>query len=210
MLCSCSSSFEHPENKVQASFINGETSFGRALLPIRSNVIGSVMVPPSRPSPKTTLYLSNLDDHLIVRRRFDTLLVYNNGSHNISPSPNPVKVIRDALSQVLAYYYPLAGRVRRTHDGLKLQVECTGEGALFAEASTHNTLSLLSELEELQPSFEQLLFQVLLTTEVEEVPPLIFQVNFFLFFCRDSYDFNGSVEIKHDLTKMAAFILEKK
>ena len=140
------------------------------------NVIGSIMVPPSRPSPKTTLYLSNLDDHLIVRRRFDTLLVYNNGSHNISPSPNPVKVIRDALSQVLAYYYPLAGRVRRTQDARKLQLDCTGEGALFVEASTHSNLSLLGKLEVLKPSFEQLLFQFPLTVEIEEVPPLIFQV----------------------------------
>lgn len=143
------------------------------------NVIGSVMVPPSRPSPRTIHYLSNLDDHLIVRRRFDTLLVYNNGSRNIFASSDPVKVIRDALSQVLVYYYPLAGRLRRTQDGRKLQVECTGEGALFAEAYTHNTLSLLGELEELQPSFEQLLFQIPLTAEVEEVPPLIFQVTRF-------------------------------
>jgi len=143
------------------------------------NVLGSVMVPPSRPSPKTILYLSNLDDHLIVRRRFDTLLVYNNGSDNFYASQNPVKVIRDALSQVLSHYYPLAGRIRRAEDGRKLEVECTGEGALFVEASTHNTLSLLGELEELKPSFEQLLFQFPLTAEIEEVPPLIFQVTRF-------------------------------
>ena len=65
------------------------------------NVIGSVMVPPSSPSPKTILYLSNLDDHLIVRHRFDIMLLYNNGSHNIQGSTDHVKVIKDALSTVL-------------------------------------------------------------------------------------------------------------
>lgn len=158
------------------------------------NVLGSVMVPPSRPSPRTTLYLSNLDDHLIVRRRFDTLLVYNNDCDNIYGPTDPVKVVRDALSRVLAYYYPLAGRVKRTEDGRKLQVECTGEGALFVEASTHNTLSLLGELEELKPSFEQLLFQFPLTAQVEDVPPLIFQVTRF-----DCGGFVVGVSFNHSL-----------
>nr|ABK23866.1 unknown [Picea sitchensis] len=139
-------------------------------------VIESVMVPPSRPSPKTSLYLSNLDDHLIVRCRFDTLLVYTNDSHNIYGTTNPVKVIRNALSLVLSHYYPLAGRIRRTQDGRKLQVDCTGEGALFVEAVTNNNLSLLGGFEELK---DQLLFQFPLTAEVEEVPPLIFQVTRF-------------------------------
>lgn len=138
-------------------------------------VIESVLVPPSRPSPKTILYLSNLDDHLIVRCRFDTLLVYTNDSHNIYGTTNPVKVIRNALSLVLSHYYPLAGRIRRTQDSRKLQVDCTGEGALFVEAVTNNNLSLLGGFEELK---DQLLFQIPLTAEVEEVPPLIVQVIF--------------------------------
>lgn len=136
-------------------------------------VIGSIMVPPSQPSPKTILYLSNLEDPLFMRMRFDTLLVYNNGFHK---SLNPVNVIRDALSEVLTYYYPLAGRVKRTQDGRKLQVECTGEGALFVEATTLNTLSHLRDLGPLNHSLEHLLYQI---AEVEEVPPVIFQVTRF-------------------------------
>ena len=82
---------------------------------------GFAMVPPCRPSPKTILYLSNLDDHLIVKIRFDTLLIYNNVSHNIyDATANPVKVIRDALSQALVHYYPLVGWVRKTQDGCKI------------------------------------------------------------------------------------------
>lgn len=137
------------------------------------NVIGSIMVPPSRPSPKTILYLSNLDDHLLLRLRFDALLVYDNGSHK---PQNPVKIIRDALSEALTYYYPLAGQVKKTPDGRKLQVECPGEGALLVEAATDTSLSQFGILEDPKLSLDPLLHQL---TEVEEVPPVILQVTRF-------------------------------
>lgn len=137
------------------------------------NVIASIMVPPSRPSPKTILYLSNLDDQLLLRITFASLLVYTNVSQKVQ---NPVKVIRNALSEALTYYYPLAGRIKKTPDGRKLQVECTGEGALFVEAATDMTLSELGILEGLKHSFAPLLHQF---AEVEEVPALIFQVTRF-------------------------------
>lgn len=146
---------------------------------VNVKVIESVLVPPSQPPTKTILYLSNLDDHLLVRVRFDIFLVYNNGPNKIYGATNPVKVIREALSQVLSYYYPLAGRVRRTKDGGKLEINCTGEGALFVEAFTDHTLSILGEIEELKLSFQQLLFRFPLTAKVEEVPPLILQVTRF-------------------------------
>lgn len=133
------------------------------------NVIASIMVPPSPPSPKTILYLSNLDDHVLLRITFDALLVYPDVSQKVQ---NPVTVIRDALSEALNYYYPLAGRVKRTQDGRKLEVECTGEGALFVEAATDNTLSELGIMEDLKPSFAPLLHHF---AEVDEVPALIFQ-----------------------------------
>lgn len=136
------------------------------------NVIASIMVPPSRPCPKTILYLSNLDDQVLLRITFGSLLVYSNVSQKVQ---NPVKVIRNALSEALTYYYPLAGRIKKTPDGRKLQVECTGEGALFVEAATDMTLSELGILEGLNHSFAPLLHQF---AEVEEVPALIFQVNF--------------------------------
>lgn len=139
-------------------------------LPVK--VVGSVMVPPSRPSPKNILYLSNLDDHLFMRIRFDALLLYTNGPHK---AENPVKIIRDALSEALNYYYPLAGRVKKTQDGRKLEVECTGEGALFVEAAIDTTVSKLGILEEPRLSFDPLLHQV---AEFEEAPLVIFQVNF--------------------------------
>eukprot|EP00253_Pinus_taeda_P030548 PITA_30548 len=135
-------------------------------------VVSSVIIPPSRPSPKSILYLSNLDDHLFMRIGFDALLVYINGRHK---AQNPVKIIRDALSEALNYYYPLAGRVKKTQDGRKLQVECTGEGALFFEATMHTSLSKLGILEEPKLSFDPLLHHV---ADFEEVPLVIFQVNF--------------------------------
>ncbi|KAH9332058.1 hypothetical protein KI387_004166, partial [Taxus chinensis] len=137
------------------------------------------LVPPSLPTPNEILYLSNVDDQYSLRFMLDMLLVYTarNENFNISSTSarEPAKVIREALSKVLVYYYPLVGRLRnRVQDG-KLQVECTGEGAVFVEASSPNTLSLLGDLEELKPSFQQLLFQSPPNTPLEDIHPLILQ-----------------------------------
>ncbi|KAK6128227.1 hypothetical protein DH2020_038031 [Rehmannia glutinosa] len=46
---------------------------------------------------------------------------------------DPAKVIREALSKTLVYYYPYAGRLFEGPD-YKLMVDCTEEGVVFVEA----------------------------------------------------------------------------
>ncbi|KAH9332060.1 hypothetical protein KI387_004168, partial [Taxus chinensis] len=149
------------------------------------------VVPPSLPTPKEILYLSNVDDQHSLRLMSNTLLLYTRNDVSISP---PAKVIREALSKVLVYYYPLAGRLRnRVQDG-KLQVECTGEGAVFVEASSPNTLSLLGDLDEFKSSFQQLLFQFPPNTPLEGIHPLILQVT-----CFSCGGFVVGVSVHHSL-----------
>lgn len=50
-----------------------------------------------------------------------------------------MKVIKEALSKTLVFYYPFAGRVREGANR-KLGVECTGEGVMFIEADADVTL----------------------------------------------------------------------
>ncbi|PIA25168.1 hypothetical protein AQUCO_12300004v1 [Aquilegia coerulea] len=47
--------------------------------------------------------------------------------------------LKEALSKVLVPYYPLAGRLKESSDGV-LQLACTGEGAWFMEASANYSL----------------------------------------------------------------------
>ncbi|GLJ29799.1 hypothetical protein SUGI_0588510 [Cryptomeria japonica] len=135
-------------------------------------IVESCLVPPCLPSPRGTLYLSNLDNQPAMRMAFNTLLVYEACEHVL---PDPAKTIREALSKVLVYYYPLAGRLRKKEDG-KLQVECTGEGVLFVETMVDKNLSILGDLEQLKPSFKQLLFRFPSNTSIENVHPMVLQV----------------------------------
>ncbi|XP_059077897.1 3'-N-debenzoyl-2'-deoxytaxol N-benzoyltransferase-like [Cryptomeria japonica] len=89
--------------------------------------------------------------------------------------PHPAKIIREALSKVLVFYYPLAGRLRKKEDG-KLQVECTGEGVLFVETMVDKNLSILGDLDQLKPSFKQLLSRFPSNTAIEDAHPTVLQV----------------------------------
>ncbi|KAJ0083257.1 hypothetical protein Patl1_29398 [Pistacia atlantica] len=63
---------------------------------------------------------------------------------------DPVKVIREALSKALVFYYPFAGRVREGSNR-KLMVDCNGEGVLFVEANANVTVDDFGP--EIQPPF---------------------------------------------------------
>lgn len=83
----------------------------------------------------------------------------------------------------LVEFYPLAGRVRRCVGGdvddRKLEVECNGEGAVFAEASMDLSCEEFFEFAE-KPNrslMRKLLYRVE-ATDFLEIPPLIIQVSF--------------------------------
>ncbi|GLJ55784.1 hypothetical protein SUGI_1197850 [Cryptomeria japonica] len=138
-------------------------------------IVERCLVLPCLPSPKDTLCLSNFDNQPLLRTFFNTLLVYEACEKNLV---DPAKTIREALSKVLVYYYPLAGRLRKKEDG-KLQVECTGEGVLFVGAMVNNNLSAIGDLDYLKPSFKQLLFTFPFNTDLEELHLIVIQVNRF-------------------------------
>ncbi|XP_057865116.1 3'-N-debenzoyl-2'-deoxytaxol N-benzoyltransferase-like [Cryptomeria japonica] len=138
------------------------------LAEFNEEIVESCLVQPCLPSPRPTLYLSNLDNQPVVRMAVNMLLVYE-GCANVLP--DPANTIRDALSKVLVYYYPLAGRLRKKEDG-KFQVECTGEGVLFLETLVDKSLSILGDL-------EQLIFRFPFDTALEDVHLMVLRVNHF-------------------------------
>ncbi|KAH9331117.1 hypothetical protein KI387_003225 [Taxus chinensis] len=137
------------------------------------NVIERVMVRPCLPSPKTILPLSAIDN---IARAFSNVLLVYSASHRVSA--DPAKVIREALSKVLVYYYPFAGRLRKKENG-ELEVECTGQGVLFVEAMADSDLSVLTDLDDYNPSFQQMLFSLPQDADIEDLHLLIVQVTRF-------------------------------
>lgn len=128
-----------------------------------------VMISPSAPTPKHSLYLSNLDDQKFLRFSIKYLYLFKKSLN--------LDMLKTSLGRVLVYYYPLAGRLRSVDDH-KLEVDCNGEGALFAEAFTDATAQQLLESSKTpNKSWKKFLYKVEAHTFVD-VPPLVVQVRF--------------------------------
>lgn len=100
------------------------------------------LIAPARLTPRESKQLSDIDDQEGLRFHIPVMCFYK---YNPSmKNKDPVMVIRQALSETLVFYYPLAGRLREGPDR-KLTVDCTGEGVLFVEADADFTLEELGD-----------------------------------------------------------------
>ncbi|KAH9290587.1 hypothetical protein KI387_034704 [Taxus chinensis] len=117
-----------------------------------------------------------VDNYPVVRGNILNCLLVYNASHTISA--DPATVIREALSKVLAYYFPFAGWLRNKEDG-ELEVDCTGEGALFFEAMADDNLSVLGDFDYHNPAFGKLLYSLTLNTPIHDLHLLVVQVTRF-------------------------------
>ncbi|CAN1835503.1 Alcohol acyltransferase 9 [Linum perenne] len=125
------------------------------------------LIRPATQTPTHSLYLSNLDDQKFLRFSIKYLYVFRTAIDGLSES----------LSRVLVDYYPLAGRVRKSVEGIeKLVVDCNGEGALFAEGFMDFTVDqFLKVSAKPNRSWRKLLYRV----EGQgflDIPPLVVQV----------------------------------
>jgi hypothetical protein len=133
-----------------------------------------VLVPPRRPTPRRTLYLSNLDDQRFLRFSIKYLYVFP------AAAAVPAAALRATLADALVEYYPLAGRIRYSEEEEgKLAVECNAEGALFAEGSLPGLAAadfLRGSGARPHRSWRKLLYRVDAHSFVA-VPPLVVQVS---------------------------------
>ncbi|KAI3504761.1 hypothetical protein L1887_26465 [Cichorium endivia] len=134
------------------------------------------LIKPSSPTPNHILYLSNIDDQKFLRFSIKYLFLFQNSV--------TIDLLKSSLSRVLVDYYPLAGRLKPLHlaheeedeDDGKLQVDCNGEGAVFAEAFMDITVQQFLQLSHKpNKSWRRLLFRDDARTFVE-TPPLVVQV----------------------------------
>ncbi|KAJ9567249.1 hypothetical protein OSB04_003215, partial [Centaurea solstitialis] len=136
-----------------------------------------------QPHPNHMLYLSNLDDQKFLRFSIKYLYLFQKSV--------PINLLKHSLSRLLVDYYPLAGRLKTLHssshhhdddgdgdddDDDKLQVDCNGEGAVFAEAFMDITAQEFLEVSQKpNKSWRKLLFRVDAPTFLD-TPPLVVQV----------------------------------
>ncbi|KAK7351712.1 hypothetical protein VNO77_11357 [Canavalia gladiata] len=130
----------------------------------------AVSIPPSAPTPKHSLYLSNLDDQKFLRFSIKYFYLFKK---SVS-----LERLKCSLGRVLVDYYPLAGRLRRRSfiDDHKLELDCNGEGAVFAQAFISATAEQLLESSKVPTkSWRKFLYKVEAHTFLD-VPPLVVQV----------------------------------
>ncbi|GKU89980.1 hypothetical protein SLEP1_g4046 [Rubroshorea leprosula] len=128
------------------------------------------LIQPITPTPNHYLYLSNLDDQKFLRFSIKYLYVFKKAVSS--------DTLKHSLSKVLVDYYPLAGRLRAAvHDDQKLEIDCNGQGALFAEAFMDITAEeFLQVSKKPNKSWSRKLLYKVEASSFLNVPPLVVQV----------------------------------
>ncbi|XP_061356314.1 alcohol acyltransferase 9-like [Gastrolobium bilobum] len=127
-----------------------------------------ITITPSAPTPKHSLYLSNFDNQNLLRFSIKYLYLFKKSVN--------FDTLKSSLSRVLVDYYPLAGRLRTCiEDDHRLEVDCNGEGAVFAEAFIDTTVEELLEPSKFpNESWRKFLYKVEAQSFLD-VPPLVVQ-----------------------------------
>lgn len=139
------------------------------------------LVVPAKPTPRELKPLSDIDDQEGLRFQVPIILFYQQNPN--MKNKNPASVIREALANVLVFYYPFSGRLKEG-PGRKLMVDCSGQGVLFTEAQADVTLKQFGDA--LYPPFcmEELLYDAPGSGGIVDSPLLLFQVNYIYFACK--------------------------
>ncbi|OAY64359.1 3'-N-debenzoyl-2'-deoxytaxol N-benzoyltransferase [Ananas comosus] len=104
-----------------------------------------LLIAPSKPTPRGKLSLSPIDKIQILQSvLIPSIHVFAHGDSG--SSVEIVNTIKQAISEALVLYYPLAGRLVDVGDG-DLCIECNGEGLGFVEASADCSLEDVNFLE---------------------------------------------------------------
>ncbi|AQL01528.1 hydroxycinnamoyltransferase 4 [Zea mays] len=93
-------------------------------------LLSTELVVPAEETPAGAVWLSNLD---LAARRGYTPTVYFYRT-NGKPEFFETDAVKDSLARALVSFYPLAGRLGLDAATGRVQIDCTGEGAVFVTA----------------------------------------------------------------------------
>nr|KYP36402.1 Anthranilate N-benzoyltransferase protein 1 [Cajanus cajan] len=134
-------------------------------------IVASYNVTPNQPTPKEPLWLSD-SDLVAPLSHVPTIYIYK-AKHNNTI----IERLRDSLSKILVFYYPVAGRLMLTESG-RMEVDCNAKGVTLLEAETTNTLGDYGDFSPSQ-STKKLVPTVDYTQPIEEHPLLLVQLTKF-------------------------------
>ncbi|MED6220837.1 hypothetical protein PIB30_048670 [Stylosanthes scabra] len=111
---------------------------------LKLNIQYVVLVKPSKPTPSSVLSLSTIDNRPELNTLCQTIHIFQ-PPNNITQKDLVLR-IKEALSEALIYYYPLAGRLIKHADG-KLRIHCNAYGVPYVEAIANCDLASLHYLD---------------------------------------------------------------
>lgn len=100
----------------------------------------SATVQPAAVTPRTSLWISNLD--AVMPTHFHSRLVYF-FPYNGAPDFFDSKVLKVGLSRALVHFYPVAGRLNI--NGNRIEINCNSEGVLFVDAESDGGMDELGD-----------------------------------------------------------------
>ncbi|KAH9610951.1 hypothetical protein KSS87_001141 [Heliosperma pusillum] len=142
------------------------------------NIKQSIMVKPAKETPLKILHLSKLD--MIVRApktHTNIFYIYERPHHS---SPNfDVKILKNALSEILVPFYPLAGRLTMNSNKDRYVIDCNAKGALLVEAETKHRLDEFNDFEPSAKMSELMIPKCDYNRELSLIPLLMVQITWF-------------------------------
>ena len=128
------------------------------------------MIKPAKETPNKKIWNSNLD-LLVGRIHILTVYFYKpNGSNNFFEA----RVLKQALSNVLVSFFPMAGRLGFDGDG-RVDINCNGEGVLFVEAESDSVVDEFGDFTP-SPEMKRLTPEVDYSGKIDSYPLVVAQV----------------------------------
>ncbi|CAH8358183.1 unnamed protein product [Eruca vesicaria subsp. sativa] len=106
-------------------------------IPLVVNKKYTEMVKPPKHIPSHTLSLSTLDNDPYNEVIYKACYVFK-AKNVVDDNNKPESLVREALSNLLGYYYPLSGTLKRTDRKLQLNCGSDGGGVAFTVATIGN------------------------------------------------------------------------
>ncbi|KAG4935585.1 hypothetical protein AAZX31_18G099600 [Glycine max] len=131
-------------------------------------------VVPNQPTPKGRLWLSNSDNS--TRPAHTPVIYIYKAQLNIEYD---IERMRDSLSKVLVYYYPVAGRLSLAESG-RMEVDCNAKGVTLIEAATAKTFADFGDFSPSDSIKEELVPAIDYHSQpIQEIPLLFVQLTRF-------------------------------
>ncbi|KAH1153986.1 hypothetical protein GYH30_049569 [Glycine max] len=133
--------------------------------------VASYNITPYQPTPNDPLWLSD-SDQLGALGHVATIYIYK-----AKPNSDTIERLRNSLSKLLVYYYPVAGRLSLTKSG-RMEVNCNAKGVTLIEAETTKTFGDYGDFSA-SKSTDELIPKIDDTQPTEEIPLLLLQITRF-------------------------------